>query len=267
MILSYAASVIDTHCHLYTPAFDDDRDDVVERASAAGVVGMLVPAIRPKMWAALVALCENHATAGVRCALGVHPQIVPELADDEVGGDLAERIAEASRAAGVVAIGECGLDGATGERERQEQIFRAHVRAARAVGLPLVVHVLRAHDVAPRILREERAHEVGGVMHSYSGGADLVRVYRELGMAFSFAGPVTYPNARKPLDAVRAIPSESLLAETDAPDQSPVPHQGERSEPAFVRHVLAGLAMARGASVEEISELTTANARRIFRSW
>jgi len=127
--------------------------------------------------------------------------------------------------------------------------------------------VLRAHDVAPRILREERAHEVGGVMHSYSGGADLVRVYQDLGLAFSFAGPVTYPNARRPLEAVRAIPNELLLAETDAPDQSPAPCQGIRSEPSFVRHVLAGLAAAKGLTFDEVSELTTANARRIFRSW
>jgi TatD DNase family protein len=265
VILSYARGVIDTHCHLDTPAFDADRDDVVARANAAGVIGMLVPAIRPNMWSALVAFSAKHHDAGVRCAIGVHPQVVPALAADERAGDLADRIEAAATDA--IAIGECGLDGATGDREQQEAIFRAHIRAARAVGKPLVVHVLRAHDAAPRILREERAHEVGGVMHSYSGGADLVRVYRDLGMAFSFAGPVTYANARKPLEAVRAIPSELLLAETDAPDQSPVPHLGQRCEPAFVRHVLAGLANARAEPVEETIRLTSANARRIFRTW
>lgn len=255
--------MIDTHCHLDTPAFDDDRDEVIARAVDGGVVGMLVPAIRPNTWEALLALCGKHAA--IECAIGIHPQIVPELDEGEVVGDLAERIAKAS--AGAVAIGETGLDGGTGERERQEEMFRAHIRAARAVGKPLVVHVLRAHDVAPRILREERAHEVGGVMHSYSGGAELVKVYRDLGMAFSFAGPVTYPNARRPLEAVREVPGELLLAETDAPDQSPSAHQGERSEPAFVRHVLAGLAKATGQEVAAVVETTTANARRIFRSW
>jgi TatD DNase family protein len=255
--------VIDTHCHLDVNAFDADRDEVVGRAYAAGVVGMLVPAIRPNMWQALLALSAKHHEQGWRCAIGVHPQIVPDLEETELAD--VDRIAEMS--ADAVAIGECGLDGGIAERERQESIFRAHIRAAREVGKPLVVHVLRAHDAAPRILREERAHEVGGVMHSYSGGADLVRVYRDLGMAFSFAGPVTYPNARRPLEAVRVIPSELLLAETDAPDQSPAPHKGERSEPAYVRHVLAGLAAARGESVEETERITSANARRIFRSW
>src|SRR5262249_47569199 len=137
-------------------------------------------------------------------------------------------------------------------------------RAARAVKRPLVVHVLRAHDAAPRILREEGAAEVGGVMHSYSGGAHLVPVYRELGVCFSFAGPVTYANAKRPIAAARAIPDELLLAETDAPDQAPAPHRGGRSEPAFVAAVIAGLAVARGTTPEAIAALTTANARRLF---
>ena len=163
--------------------------------------------------------------------------------------------------------GETGLDGGTGERERQEELLRLHVRAARLASLPLVVHVLRAHDAAPRILREERAHEVGGVMHSYSGGADLVPIYRDLGFAFSFAGPVTYPNARRPLEAVRAIPDELLLVETDAPDQAPASHRGQRSEPAFLSEIIAAIATARGDDVARIAALTTANARRVFRAW
>ena len=257
--------MIDTHCHLDTAAFDEDRDAVIERARTVGVIGMLIPAIRPRTWHALRALAERHAAAGVRWAAGIHPQVVPELEPDEVSGDLVARIASAAETA--IAVGECGLDGATGDRDRQEHIFRAHVRAARAAGKPLVIHVLRAHDAAPRILREERVHEVGGVLHSYSGGADLVGVYRDLGLAFSFAGPVTYANARRPVEAARAIPGECLMAETDAPDQAPAPHQGGRSEPAFVAHVIAGLAAARGVSVDDMVQLTSANARRIFRTW
>lgn len=250
--------MIDTHCHLDVEAFDRDRDDVVERAVAAGVEGILVPAIRPKTWPRIWELAARHRC--VRYAIGIHPQIVPELdADEELDAD-----AIAAGSQGAIAIGECGLDGATGERERQERIFRAHIRAARDVKLPLVIHVLRAHDAAPRILREEKAHEVGGVLHSYSGGAELVDVYRELGMSFSFAGPITYGNARRPIEAARVIPEDLLLAETDAPDQAPEPHRGGRSEPAFVADVIAGLASARGADAAAIAELTTANARRRF---
>jgi TatD DNase family protein len=255
--------MIDTHCHLDVAAFDDDRDAVIARAVAAGVVGVLVPAIRPRTWRALGELARRHAGAGVRHALGIHPQIVPELGADELAGDLTARLAEA--AGDACAIGECGLDGGTGERALQDQVFRAHVRAARATGKPLVVHVLRAHDAAPRILREEGP--VTGVLHSYSGGADLVAVYRDLGLAFSFAGPVTYGNARRPIAAARAIPDELLLAETDAPDQAPEAHRGGRSEPAYLAEVIAGLAAARGTTAAHIAALTTANARRIFAAW
>lgn len=255
--------MIDTHCHLDVAAFDPDRDAVVARATAAGIVGILVPAIRPRSWGAVRALASRHAAAGVRYALGIHPQIVPELDPDELAGDLTARLAEAATDA--CAIGECGLDGGTGAHELQEQIFRAHVRAARATGKPLVIHVRRAHDAAPRILREEGP--VAGVLHSYSGGADLVAVYRDLGLAFSFAGPVTYPGARRPIAAARAVPDALLLAETDAPDQAPAPHRGGRSEPAYVAEVIAGLAAARGASAADIAALTTANAHRVFASW
>jgi len=244
--------MIDTHCHLDLAAFDDDRDAVIARAIAAGVRGMLVPAIRPATWGKVRGL-----PATIAIAIGIHPQVVPELGPDEI----LDADALARGADGAVAVGECGLDGGTDRMELQEQLFRAHVRAARSVNKPLVVHVLRAHDAAPRILREERAHEVGGVMHSYSGGAALVPVYRDLGFAFSFAGPVTYANARKPIEAARAVPAELLLAETDAPDQST---RGGRSEPAYLRDVIVGLAAARGVEPEQIAALTEANARRIF---
>lgn len=257
--------MIDTHCHLDVEAFDTDRDDMIARAGASGVTGMLVPAIRPRTWDALAALARRHHAAGVRCALGIHPQVVPELAADELAGDLAERIARACADAGAVAVGECGLDGATGALEQQEAIFRAHLRAAKQLGLPVVIHVLRAHDAAPRILREEGP--VAGVLHSYSGGADLVPVYRDLGLHFSFAGPVSYANARKPVEAARAVPADRLLAETDAPDQAPEGHRGRRSEPAFLPAVIAGLAAARDAFAREIAELTTGNARRLFSAW
>lgn len=254
--------MIDTHCHLDVGKFDRDRDAVVERARAAGVKGMLVPAIRPRTWTALLYTARKYPA--IRVALGIHPQIVPELDPYELAADLAQAIADAGPI--VVAVGECGLDGNTENAALQQSIFRAHIRAARALGLPLVVHVLRAHDVAPAILREERAHEVGGVLHSYSGGAALVPVYRDLGMSFSFAGPVTYPNARKPLEAARAVPAELLLVETDAPDQAPENRKG-RNEPAFLPAIVDGLAAALGDTPAAVAERTTVNARRLFRAW
>jgi len=254
--------VIDTHCHLDVPAFDADREEVIARARATGVTGMLVPAIRPRTWPALRAFATTHHEAGIRWAVGIHPQIVPELGSDELS-ELEDRLADA--AASAVAIGECGLDGTTGERVLQEQLFRVHIRVAKALGKPLVVHVLKAHDAAPRILRDE--HAAGGVLHSYSGGAELVSVYRDLGMAFSFAGPITYRNARRPVEAARAIPADLVLAETDAPDQAPEGHRGGRSEPALLPAVIAGLAAARGEEPAEVAVRTAANARRLFATW
>ena len=254
--------MIDTHCHLDLAAFDRDRDEAVARAAAAGVTGILVPGVRPWTWPALGELAARHRL--VRVAIGVHPQVVPELDRGEVSGDLTEQLLPAIEASGAIAVGECGLDGATPHRDYQEELFRAHIRAARIVGKPLVIHVLRAHDIAAKILKEERAHEVGGVMHSYSGGEHLIPIYRALNLCFSFAGPVTYPNARKPVAALRAVPAELLLAETDAPDQAPARHRGSRSEPAYVADVIAGMALLRGVSPREIADLTTANARRLF---
>ena len=252
--------MIDTHCHLDHASFDRDRDAVVERATAAGVTGILVPAVRPRTWPAVRALAARYPA--VRIALGIHPQVVPELGDDERLD--ADALARALAEAGAAAVGECGLDGGTPDHTTQEAIFRAHIRAARAVGRPLIVHVLRAHDAAPRILREERAVEVGGVLHSYSGGAALVPIYRDLGMRFSFAGPVGYPGARRPVEAARAVPPDLLLAETDAPDQAPSEHRGTRNEPAHVPAVIRALAAARGESPEAIAALTTTNARRLL---
>lgn len=268
-----ALSMIDTHCHLDLAGFAADREAAIARASAAGVRGMLVPAVRPDTWQPLVELCARHAAAGLRLALGVHPQVIPELSPAELAQSATEALCAAVEQLGaahpglVVAIGECGLDGGTAEPALQEQLFRAQLRAARALRLPSVIHVLRAHDRAPAILREEKVGEAGGVLHSYSGGAELVPIYRDLGLCFSLAGPVTYPNARRPVASCRAIPDELLLAETDAPDQAPVPHRGQRSEPAYVAHVLAGMAAARGQSLAALAALTTANAQRVFGGW
>lgn len=251
--------LIDTHCHLDLPVFDSDRGDVLARARAAAVQTIVVPAIRPRTWPTLIALAARHPE--LRIALGVHPQIVAELSDDERA---LEGLAAALESTSAVAVGECGLDGASPDHAEQERLLRIQIAVARELRRPLLVHVLRAHDAAPRILAEARAHEVGGILHSYSGGAALVPIYRDLGFAFSFAGPVSYAGSRRPLAAARAVPEALLCAETDAPDQAPEPHRGGRCEPAFVREVVAALARARETDADTLAAITTANARRIL---
>lgn len=270
--------MIDSHCHLDIASFDVDRAAVLARAHAAGVIGMLVPAIRPATWAKLGVLAGQFVDAGWRTAYGIHPQIVPEL---EIGERAlavsvpalcdalvnADHVAQQRGAAPMVAVGECGLDGATAMFELQEQLFRLQLRAARELKLPVVVHVLRAHHRAPAIMREERVADVGGIMHSYSGGAELVPVYRDLGLAFSFAGPVTFPGSRRPRGAATVVPLDLLLVETDAPDQAPAPHRGNRSEPAHVVHTLAAIAAARNVDAAHLAAITVANTLRVLPAW
>jgi TatD DNase family protein len=137
------------------------------------------------------------------------------------------------------------------------------MRLARRHGLPVLLHCLKAHDALMAVLAEEPP-TFGGVLHSFSGAPDQVKKYASFGLHFSFAGPVTYEGAKKPVAAAREVPPGLLLVETDSPDQAPRPYHG-RCEPAYLLEVTQGVARARGASVEEIAELTSANARRLFR--
>jgi TatD DNase family protein len=256
--------VIDTHCHLDVPAFDADREEVIARAKAAGVTDLVVPAIGPSSWEPLLSFQRTHP--GIHVGLGIHPQFLPAL-DSGDDADHLEALDAIRSRGGAAAIGECGLDGPTAERvplDRQSEVLRAHLSLARRHRLPVLLHCLKAHEKMIALLSEVGPLPAGGVMHSYSGGADRVRVYAELGLHFSFAGPVTYEQARKVPLAVRAVPRDRLLLETDAPDQAPRPHRG-RSEPSHLPLVALGVARALEASVPDVVALTSANARALFR--
>lgn len=257
-------AMIDTHCHLDSPRFDADRSQVLERAWAAGVTGIVVPAIGPPDWDTLL---ELPATDGrLKIALGIHPQLLPELPEADDTRNLERLDALLSRGV-AVAVGECGLDGpsvAGAPMARQVRVLRAHLAMARRHRLPILVHCLRVHPALRQLLKEEPIPEAGLLLHSYSGNVELVRTYVNLGCHFSFAGPVTFEEARKPLDAVRAVPDDRLLVETDAPDQTPHPHRGNRNEPAHLPLMVAAMANARGVTPQALAEQTTANARRFF---
>jgi TatD DNase family protein len=255
--------VIDTHCHLDAAAFAPDRALVLERARAAGVTDVVVPAVGPDGWEALRAYAL--ATPGVHFGLGVHPQLLPELDPRDDGRRLADLEAALARG-GAVAVGECGLDGpsaaAGAPMDRQVEVLRGHLGLARRFRLPVILHCLRAHEPLFALLAEEPL-PAGGVLQSWSGSADQVRAFLRYGLHFSFAGPLTYERARRPLEALRAVPEELLVLETDAPDQTPRPRQG-RNEPAFVAEIAAAAAAALGVSVDALDAWTTANARRLF---
>jgi TatD DNase family protein len=257
--------VIDSHCHLDASAFDADREAVLGRARAVGVTDVVVPAVAPAGWEGLLAFGASHP--GVHVALGIHPQALPGL--DPAGDD--RRLADLEallRRGGAVAVGECGLDGpsagAGAPLDRQRAVLRGHLAIARRLGLPILLHSLRVHDA----MREELERDgvpSGGVLHSFSGSAEQVPPLAALGLHFSFAGPVTYGGARKPVAAARAVAPDRLLVETDAPDQSPHPHRGTRNEPARLPLVLASVALAVGASPGDLDRITSGNARRLLR--
>jgi len=170
-----------------------------------------------------------------------------------------------------VGVGECGLDGpAAGPGagpfpaglDRQRAVLGGHLALARKHDLPVLLHCLRAHPALLPLL-EAAPLPRGGLLHSYSGGAADVPRYAAAGMGFSFAGPVTYERARRPLQAARAVPRDRLFLETDAPDQTPRPHRG-RNEPAYLPGIAAALAAALGVGVAELDALTSANARAFF---
>jgi TatD DNase family protein len=228
------------------------------------VRGFLLAGVGPEGWAVEDALARAHA--GVAVSYGVHPQLVAELSDGET--DRAVRaLGDTLAARRPAALGEIGLDG-VGDRkatlDRQARAFREQLALARAHELPVVIHVLHAHERALALLRADRLPRAGGVVHSYSGSAELVRDYVALGLHLSFAGPVSNANAKKTRAAAALAPRERLLVETDAPDQTPPAHRPAPNEPAFLITIVKALAELRGEAADDLAAYTEANARTLF---
>jgi len=258
--------MFDSHCHLDSERFDGERDEVMERARAAGVTRILVPGVEPAEWPRLAEVKARYPEVCV--AVGLHPQALPGVAGPAMERALRD-LESTARSLGAVAIGECGFDGDTAKEgnvswETQAFVVDAHVRVAESLGLPLVLHVLRAHEQALRMLERFGPLRAGGVVHSYSGPAELVPRYVALGLSVSFAGAITRARVRRPIEAARVVPAERLLVETDAPDQTPTGADRERCEPAHVALVVDAVARARGVTREEIAALTARNAARLF---
>jgi TatD DNase family protein len=256
--------MIDSHCHLDVTGFDVDRAPALERAWDAGLLGLVIPAIGPDAWAPL--LLWPAKDVRVQVGLGIHPQLLPDFPESEDDVHL-ERLDGLLGRGIACAVGECGLDGGVSAQaplERQLRVLDGHLRLAHKHHLPLLLHCQKAHPALEAWMERVRLPAAGAVLHSYSGGAERVRTYRERGAWFSFAGPVSWPEARRPVEALRAVPGDFLLAETDAPDQTPAPFRGQRSEPAFLIQVLDAMAVHRGEEKEALAEKVTDNARRFF---
>ncbi len=250
--------LVDTHCHVDFHPFDDDREAVFERYSAAGGRWLVAVAVDLENAPRLFALAEEKAN--VYCSVGVHPNHEPRV--EPTVPQLCELAAHPK----CVAVGETGMDFFRHhvDREIQETRFRTHIRAAKRMGKPVIVHMREADADTMRILEVEGVEACGGIMHCFSSTWEIARQALGLGMSISFSGNVTFKRNETLREVAARIPEEALLIETDAPYLAPVPHRGKRNEPAFVCHVAECIAEVRGTTAEYIAELTCENARRRF---
>lgn len=250
---------VDSHCHLDFPEFAGELPALLEAMAAARVTHALCISVNLRDWPRVHALATGYAN--LYATAGVHPD-----SEDAPEPTVADLVALAARPK-VVAIGETGLDyyRQAGDTEWQRERFRTHVRAARAAGKPLVVHTRAAAGDTLAILREERAAEVGGVMHCFTETWETARAALDLGFHVSFSGIVTFRNAQALKDVARRVPRDRMLIETDAPYLAPVPHRGKRNQPAFVPHVAAEIAALTGVPVEDVARSTSENFFRLFR--
>jgi len=253
--------LIDTHAHLVAEQFDSDRDTVIERAVEAGVELMISVATTVESSQRCIELAAKHPA--IRASVGIHPNNAAEA-----GADDWSRIVELSASPQVVALGETGLDRHWDNTPfpMQQDYFDRHLRLSQQTGLPAVIHLRECDADMLIMLREARRRgPLAAVMHSFAGAAETAAECIELGLFISFAGMVTF----KKSDALRAIaqsiPDDRLLVETDCPYLSPDPLRGKRNEPSRVVHTARCIAQARGVSFEQLAELTTRNAKRLFR--
>ena len=251
--------LVDSHCHLNFEPLNAGLEDVLQRARDNGVGHMLCVSVTLETFPEIRTLARSHPH--VFASVGVHPN---ETEGREPAIDDLVNLADDKR---VVAIGETGLDyfRSQGDMSWQQERFRRHIRAAKQSGKPLIIHTREAADDTLRIMREEGAGAIGGVMHCFTESWEVARAALDLNFHISFSGIVTFRNADALREVARQVPDDRLLIETDAPYLAPVPFRGKTNEPAFVRHVAECLANLRQSDMDSIADITTRNFFALFR--
>lgn len=253
--------LFDTHAHLDDPALYPDIDNVLKRAKEAGVT--LINSVGCDWRSSLlnVHLAEKHPEM-IYASVGVHPSEVADI-DEQVLAKLLE-LAKTPR---VIGWGEIGLDYhyENTNKELQQKYLRLQISLAKEAGKPIIIHDRDSHQDVVDILQEEHAGINGGILHCFSGSWEMAKQCLKMGFFISFAGPLTYKNARVPVEVAGKVPLDMVLVETDSPYLTPHPFRGKTNEPARVIYTAEKLAQIRGMYYEEIAEITTANAKRIFR--
>ena len=253
--------LVDSHCHLdrldLTP-FDGKLDGALQHAKDNGVGHMLCVSISMENFPDVKATADNHDF--ISASVGVHP--------NEQGGHdpSVDELVEIAQDNKIVAIGETGLDyfRSEGDLEWQRDRFRRHIAAAKESKKPLIIHMRDATEDTLRVLKEEKADEIGGVMHCFVEDWETAQKAMDLNFYISFSGIVTFNSAKELKEVARQMPADKFLVETDSPYLAPVPFRGKPNEPAYVRHVAEHIAELREDSVENIASQTTENYERLF---
>ncbi len=252
--------LVDSHCHLDFKDFDDDRDDVLARAKAAGVDLMVTISTKITEAEKIIKLAET--SEALVCSVGIHPH----EAGREPETNAAQLVALAKHKK-VVGIGETGLDYfyEHSPRDAQQRNFRAHIEACRESRLPLIVHARDADEDTADILEDEMGKgDYPGLIHCFTAGPELARRALDIGFYISISGIATFKNATDLRETIKSVPLDRLLVETDAPFLAPVPHRGKRNEPSFVADTAAMLADLKGVSTEELARITSYNFFTLF---
>lgn len=251
----------DTHAHLDGTAFDEDREAVFERARAAGITDLVLIGASDGFESNLDTLEIAEGRPGVHVSVGVHPHDAARVESDAV-----RRVEALANRPQVVAIGETGLDYYydNSPRAEQQQMFREFIQLAKQLRKPLVIHTRDAEEDTLKILEEEGARDVGGIIHCFSGTSYLARGALELGFYISFSGILTFRRSDEIRDVAAWMPRDRALVETDCPYLAPVPHRGKRNEPAHVIHTAQRLAEVWSVDLDEVKAVTGDNAARVF---
>ena len=249
--------LVDTHCHLDLPAFDADRASVLQRCRDSGVNRIVVPGVQASGWDNLLRFCATETN--LYPALGLHPVYLEQHGDEDLKA-LESRVAEHRP----VAIGEIGLDYYLKDLDqtRQQDLLEAQLEIACAADLPVILHVRKAHE--RMLLTLKRIRVRGGIAHAFNGSLQQAAQYIELGFKLGFGGMLTFERSSKLRALAKALPLESIVLETDAPDMSVVQHRGERNSPEYLPYCLAALAEVRQADPQVIARQTTANAQEVL---
>jgi TatD DNase family protein len=249
--------LVDSHSHFDDILFDADRDAAYQRALSGGILTQIVPAVCASGWPKQKAVCGHYP--GLHPAYGLHPMLIdehlPQHLEDLAGWITAEK---------PVAIGECGLDFfvENPDKNAQRQYFEGQISLAAEYDLPLIIHARRSVEEVINLLRGHKG--VRGVLHSFSGSLEQAHRLLDLGFLMGFGGPVTYPGAHRLHRLVAALPLDSILLETDSPDQPDLTHRGKRNEPFYLNLILDAVSMLRSESTSLVAEATTRNAIELF---